>query len=142
MFLTLTIGVIIFGDKLFNGNLLDLQIHDAYYIFPKYFLLMAVFVFLLISIYLNRLIYSKSNKRAFNILTIIVLLVLLIGLINYTNWIYGYSKDHGYFTFDEKTQTERISEFTMTFWILTIMTLTTIVTIATTGYKIAKQRNS
>lgn len=142
MLLTLTIGVIIFGDKLFNGNLLDLQIHDTYYIFRKYFLLTAIFIFLLISIYLNRLIYWKSNKRVFSILTIIVLVVFLIGLVNYTNWIYGYSKDYGYYTINEKTQTERISEFTMTFWILTIMTLTTIVTIATTGYKIARPKNS
>lgn len=136
--LTLTIGVIIFGDKLFNGYLLDLQIHDTYYIFPKYFLLAAIFTFLLIVVYLNRLIYWKFTNRILNILTAVILLLLLVGLINYTNWISSYVEESGYYSLNKRTQTERIPEFTMALWILTIVIIATIVTTVTTVYKIAR----
>jgi hypothetical protein len=138
--LTLTIALFIFGDKLFNGRLLDLQLHDTYFIFPKTLFVTAIFIFLLIGMYLNRGIFSKLENKAASILVTIVLLFILLGIIRYLNWIYGYVNDSGYYIFDERSQTERISEFTMTHWILTIVILATMVTIMTTGYKIIKPK--
>jgi hypothetical protein len=138
--LTQIAGFVIFGGKLFNGRLLDLQIHDTYFIFPKYFFLAAVFIFLLVGMYLNRAIYWKLNNRVLSVLTMLILTLVLIGLINYMNWVYGYVKDSGYYLFDERSQTERISEFVMTYWILTIVIFVTVSAIMTTGYKILKPK--
>ena len=129
-----------FGKKLFNGHPLELQIHDTYYLFPKYFLLSAIFIILLISVYLNRLSYWKSNNRRMNILLFILLIIFLLPLINYASWTYGFTKDSGYYFFNERTQAERISEFTMTLWILTIVIVATFMTIVVTGYKMTKTK--
>ena len=138
--LTLTVGLIIFGDKLFNGRLLDLQVHDSYFIFHKYLFLTAIFIFLLGGMYLNRGIFNILDNRVVSILVAIILTFILIGLISYSNWIYGHVKDSGYYSFDERSQTERISEYTMTHWVLTIMIIVTGVTIMTTGYKIVRRK--
>jgi hypothetical protein len=139
--LTLTIGLVIFGDKLFNGRPLDLQIHDTYFIFPKILFLTVIFICLLGGMYLNRAIYNKWDNRAVSILVAILLTFIVIRLISYSDWIYGYVKDSGYYIFDERSQTERISEFTMTHWVLTIIISVTLVTIVTTGYKILKPKS-
>ena len=107
--LTLTIGLLIFGDKLFNGRLLDLQLHDTYFIFPKTLFVTAIFVFLMGSMYLNRGIYNKLENKVASVLVTIVLIFILLGLVRYWNWIYGYVKDSGYYLFDERSQTEKIS---------------------------------
>src|SRR5688572_21675433 len=119
--LTLTIGLFIFGDKLFNGRFLDLQLHDTYFIFPKTLFLTAIFIFLLGGMYFNRGIYNKLENKVVSVLGTIVLIFILLGLISYWNWIYGYVNDSGYYIFDERSQTEKISEFTMTHWVLTII---------------------
>lgn len=71
--LTLIVGAVIFGDNMFNGYNLELQVHDTYYIFPKSLLMTAIFVFLMISTYLNRLIYRISTNRIVNVLAIMIL---------------------------------------------------------------------
>jgi len=138
---TVIIGLIIFGNGLFNGRLLDLQLHDKYYIFPKTLFLTAVLFILLLSTYLIRGIYWKLDNRIVNTLLAAIFTLVLVRLINYWNWIYGFVKDHGFYLFDEKTQTEMVSEFTMSHWVLTIIIPITIVTLLTTGYKIIKPRS-
>ena len=138
--LTLTIALFIFGAKLFNGQFLDLQLHDTYFIFPKTLFVTAIFIFLLVGMYLNRGIFNKLENKAVSILVTIVLIFILVGLFRYWNWIYGHVNDSGYYIFDKRSQTEKISEFTMTHWILTIIILVTMVTIMTTGYKIIKPK--
>jgi hypothetical protein len=142
MSLTLVIGLLFFGRNLFNGRLLDLQLHDTYIIFPKSFFMAGVFIFLLTGTYLNRGIYRKLNKRSVSILLTIILALLLFVLISYWDFNYGYLQDAGYYLFDERSQTERISDFLMTHWSLIIIILVTSVTIFTTGYKIIKPKQT
>jgi uncharacterized protein with ParB-like and HNH nuclease domain len=137
---TLIIGLLIFGDRLFNGRALDLQLHDTYFIFPKILLLAAIFIFLLLGTYLNRVIYNNANNKVANIVLAIFLALILFKLKKYWDWIYGYVKDSGYYMSDERSQTEKISEFTMTHWILLVIMLMTIVTLITAGYKIIKPK--
>ncbi len=137
---TLIIGLLLFNDKLFNGRLLDLQVHDTYFVFPKMLFVTAIFTVLLVSMYLNRGIFKGLDNRALSISLILILTVILIGLINYSNWIYGYVKDSGYYLFDERTETEKISKFTMLHWVLVIFILVIVITILTTGYKIIKSK--
>jgi hypothetical protein len=135
---TVIIGLLIFENSLFNGRLLDLQVHDTYFIFPKMLFLTIMFVTLLASTYLIRVIYWKVNNRVVNVTLTLVLICVLTRLLIYWNWIYAYVQDSGFYLFDERTQTERISEFTVTNWILPVFVLVTIVAIGTTGYKIMR----
>lgn len=137
---TLIIGLLIFGDRLFNGRALDLQVHDSYFIFPKILFLTAIFIVLLLGMYLNRGIYNKLNNRVANIVLAIVLTFICFGLKRYWDWIYGYVKDSGYYMLDERSQSEMVSEFTMTHWILAIIIPMIMLTIITTGYKIVKPK--
>lgn len=139
--LTILIVLLIFGDKLFNGRLLELQLHDTYFIFPKFLFVTIIFILLAVGMYLNRGIYWKMNNKAIGILLTIMLVIILLRLLSYWNWIYGYVNDSGYYSFDERSQTERISEFTMTYWILTIIIMMLVVTILTMGYKILKPKS-
>lgn|GEM_PF-5331114 len=132
----------IFGRNLFNGRLLDLQLHDTYIVFPKTLFMAGVFILLLGGMYLNRRIYFKLNNRTLSILLAIILTFFLYVLISYWDWNYGYLKDSGYYLFDESSQTEKISEFLITHWVLTIVILVTSVTIATTGYKIIERKKT
>jgi hypothetical protein len=91
---------------------------------------------------LNRGIYRKLNKRSVSILLTIILALLLFVLISYWDFNYGYLQDAGYYLFDERSQTERISDFLMTHWSLIIIILVTSVTIFTTGYKIIKPKQT
>ena len=135
---TLIIGYILFDDKLFNGRLLDLQVHDTYYIFPKTFFLVLIGLTLLISIYLIRGLYWKSNKRFVNVVLTLILAIILYDLLHYASWLYGYVKDSGFYVYDEASQTEKISQFLLTYWYLTIINSILILTLTTTIYKTIK----
>jgi len=139
--LTLTIGVLSLGSKLFNGQLLDLQLHDTYFIIPKMLLMSGIFIFLLMNAYINRRIWNRLNNRLLGSSMVIILTLFLIVLVNYWNWVYGYANDSGYYVFDKYIRTEKISEFTMLHWLLPIVIVATFITIVTTGLKIIKPRH-
>src|SRR5690606_34061399 len=135
MFIAFIIGLLCFGDTLFNGRPLDLQIHDTYYIFPKTFYLIIIWITIILATYIIRGLYRKSNNRLVNIIITVILTLILLTILPYYNWVYGYTKDSGYYFHNQDGQTDRISDFVITHWYLTVLIGLIGLTIATIVYK-------
>jgi hypothetical protein len=76
--LTVIVGLWMFEGRLFGPPTIDIQLHNGYYIFKKYHILVAFLFGVLSSIYMIRGIYYKLNNRIVNG-TLTLLLVLFIG---------------------------------------------------------------
>lgn len=137
------VGLWIFGDKSFDPTPVDIQLHDTYYVFPKTLLLTVIFLFLLTTTYLTRVIYYKLDNRMVNGILTLLLIVALVGQIRNLGWVNGletnlrvlYSRE-----MDKETQKSVLSSFQVTKGTLWALIISTGVILTTTGYKTFKTR--
>lgn len=54
MLIALIVGLIIFGTRLLDGNPVDVQLYDTYYVFPKPVFITVTWVILIVSTYAIR----------------------------------------------------------------------------------------
>jgi heme/copper-type cytochrome/quinol oxidase subunit 1 len=84
------IAYIVFGDGIFNGEPVDIQLHDTYFVFSKSNALIIMSIVVFTSTYFIKWIYFKVND-----IMIIVILMFMIafvsgGLIIYLNNLVGF----------------------------------------------------
>lgn len=135
MLAAFAIGLVLFGASLFNGRPLDVQVHDTYYVFPKTFYIISVWVTVIAATYAIRALYKRSNNRLVNIVMAAILTLILWAILPHYNWLYGYVKDAGYYFHNQGTQTDRVSEYVVTYWYLTVVITLIGLIIVTAVYK-------
>jgi hypothetical protein len=78
---TFITGALVFGDALWDGRPIDIQLHDTYFVFTKTLFLVVVFIVLFVIVYGCRAVFSSSSiilKIVMGILVVIVIGTLII----------------------------------------------------------------
>lgn len=141
--LTGVIGLWIFGAHIFDPTPADIQLHDSYYVFPKAFLLIAVFVALLSGAYLSRGIYFKLHNKILNGILTLLSFIVFVGLMIY---LYSVSEFESHLRavysgeMDKNVQADVLSSFRATKGTVWTLLIITAAILMTTGYKILKPR--
>ncbi|UXE66124.1 MAG: hypothetical protein KA713_16940 [Chryseotalea sp. WA131a] len=85
-----TIGMLLFNARLWDGQPVEIQLPEMYLVFSKLSVLIIIFLILLTSCYITRIIYYKlDNKILMGFLTFL-LLSLLLYQFAYLEWINGF----------------------------------------------------
>ncbi|MEN7548706.1 hypothetical protein AAG747_12350 [Rapidithrix thailandica] len=136
--LTMLVGVLLFGTALFDGEPMEVQLQNTYFVFPKLLLIIILFGGLMIFTYLIRGIYFNLENRNVNMILTSIVLVLLVGLIKCLSWIQGYEN---LLLEKQNASLEDIqSQFSTVKWILWGLVVFCGGIVTLSGYKIFKSK--
>jgi hypothetical protein len=80
--ITIITGVLIFDERLFSSDFIDVQIYDTYYVFPKSFFTLIIFLLLVITAITIRVINARLKSRVMAVV-IALFLMVIVGQLMY-----------------------------------------------------------
>ncbi|RDY61491.1 hypothetical protein [Flagellimonas nanhaiensis] len=130
--------LLLFGvDGFRHDSLLDINIHDTYFVFPYFYLAILLFVLLLFGVYLFRTIQASFKNLTANLVLMVALIFMIMVLGGFTSLLETFSQP--YSTLEngtvERERTPVESLMAILSMILVGLQLVLLVFLAYCGYK-------